>query len=96
VSQVAIQPAWFRVTRWIDVLAVLLMVASGWQINDPSPTFPALRFPLLCALIGGHDTAHIVYLVALSMLIVLFIAHIVHIAIVTLVPCSPPLIIRGQ
>lgn len=56
------------------------MVASGCQVYDPSPIFPALRFPLLCALIGGQDTAHIVHFVAVSVLVAFFVAHIVHIA----------------
>jgi thiosulfate reductase cytochrome b subunit len=43
-SHVAIQPAWVRVTHWINALAVVLMVMSGWQIYDASPIFPVLRF----------------------------------------------------
>ncbi|PLZ00307.1 transmembrane hydrogenase cytochrome b-type subunit [Burkholderia sp. WAC0059] len=40
-----IQPVWVRVTHWINALAVVLMVTSGWQIYDASPIFPALQFP---------------------------------------------------
>jgi hypothetical protein len=40
-----IQPAWVRITHWINALAVVLMVPSGWQICDASPIFPALQFP---------------------------------------------------
>ena len=40
-----IQPAWVRITHWINALAVVLMVTSGWQIYDASPIFPALQFP---------------------------------------------------
>ena len=44
-SHVTIQPAWVRITHWINALAVVLMVMSGWQVYDASPIFPVLRFP---------------------------------------------------
>jgi thiosulfate reductase cytochrome b subunit len=40
----AIHPVWVRVTHWINALAVLLMIGSGWQIYDASPLFP-FNFP---------------------------------------------------
>jgi thiosulfate reductase cytochrome b subunit len=40
----AIQPAWVRVTHWLNVLAVLMLVTSGWRIYNASPIF-AFRFP---------------------------------------------------
>ncbi len=33
-----------RITHWINVLAVLMMVTSGWRIYDASPLFP-FEFP---------------------------------------------------
>jgi thiosulfate reductase cytochrome b subunit len=39
-----IHPVWVRVTHWINALAVLMMIGSGWQIYDASPLFP-LTFP---------------------------------------------------
>jgi len=39
-----IHPAWLRVTHWLNVLAVLVMVTSGWQIYNASPIF-AFSFP---------------------------------------------------
>jgi thiosulfate reductase cytochrome b subunit len=50
--QVPIQPAWVRVTHWINALAVVLMVMSGWRVYDASPIFPVLRFPAIITL-GG-------------------------------------------
>ena len=44
-SHATIQPAWVRITHWINALAVVLMVMSGWQVYDASPIFPVLRFP---------------------------------------------------
>ena len=39
-----IHPLIVRVTHWINALAILVMVASGWRIYDASPLFP-FRFP---------------------------------------------------
>lgn len=40
-----IHPGWLRMTHWLNVLAVLIMVTSGWRIYNASPiwnfTFPA-------------------------------------------------------
>lgn len=37
-------PLAVRVTHWINVLAIAVMVLSGWRIYDASPLFP-FRFP---------------------------------------------------
>jgi thiosulfate reductase cytochrome b subunit len=41
---IRVHPLVVRVTHWINVLAVLIMVASGWQIYNASPLFP-FSFP---------------------------------------------------
>ena len=33
-------PIWLRVTHWINAIAVVLMVMSGWRIYNASPFFP--------------------------------------------------------
>ena len=35
----AIHPAWLRITHWLNALAVVIMVTSGWRIYDASPLF---------------------------------------------------------
>lgn len=35
----AIQPVWVRVAHWINALAMILMIMSGWQIYNASPLF---------------------------------------------------------
>ena len=40
-----IHPAWVRVTHWINALAMLMMIGSGWQIYDASPLFRFIHFP---------------------------------------------------
>jgi thiosulfate reductase cytochrome b subunit len=34
-----IQPAWVRVVHWINAVAIVLMIMSGWQIYNASPLF---------------------------------------------------------
>src|SRR5258708_1972206 len=46
-----IHPVWVRVTHWINALAMLMMIGSGWQIYDASPLFP-FSFPSAITL-GG-------------------------------------------
>jgi thiosulfate reductase cytochrome b subunit len=48
---IKVHPLVVRVTHWINVLAVLLMVASGWQIYNASPLF-GFSFPASLTL-GG-------------------------------------------
>lgn len=34
-----IQPAWVRVVHWINAVAMIVMIMSGWQIYNASPLF---------------------------------------------------------
>ena len=43
-DSVKVHPGVVRITHWINALAVLLMVMSGWQIYNASPLF-AFSFP---------------------------------------------------
>ena len=45
-----IHPRWVRVTHWINALAMLMMIGSGWQIYDASPLFRFIYFPRQFAL----------------------------------------------
>jgi thiosulfate reductase cytochrome b subunit len=36
----AIHPLWVRITHWVNAVAMLLMIGSGWQIYNASPLFP--------------------------------------------------------
>jgi thiosulfate reductase cytochrome b subunit len=38
-AESAIHPVWVRVTHWINAIAILVMIGSGWQIYDASPLF---------------------------------------------------------
>jgi len=39
VSTGIIQPAWVRTMHWINAVAIILMIMSGWQIYNASPLF---------------------------------------------------------
>jgi thiosulfate reductase cytochrome b subunit len=34
-----IHPLWVRITHWINVLAMMVMIGSGWEIYNASPLF---------------------------------------------------------
>lgn len=52
IRHATIQPAWVRISHWVNALAVTLMVMSGWQIYNASPIFAGVRFPAAITL-GG-------------------------------------------
>lgn len=35
----ALQPLWLRITHWLNAVAILVMVMSGWRIYNASPIF---------------------------------------------------------
>ena len=41
---VVIHPAWVRVTHWVNAVAMVIMIMSGWEIYNASPLFP-FTFP---------------------------------------------------
>ncbi|MPZ40193.1 MAG: cytochrome b/b6 domain-containing protein [Rhizobiales bacterium] len=43
-ARVTIHPLWLRVTHWINAVAVIIMIGSGWEIYNASPLF-AFTFP---------------------------------------------------
>jgi thiosulfate reductase cytochrome b subunit len=38
-ARLVIHPAWVRITHWINALAMLVMIGSGWEIYNASPLF---------------------------------------------------------
>lgn len=39
-----IHPGWVRITHWINAIAIVVMIGSGWRIYNASPLFP-FTFP---------------------------------------------------
>lgn len=65
----AIQPAWVRITHWCNVLAVVLLVFSGWRIYNASPIFD-FRFPRELTLGNGLSGALLWHFSAMWLLFV--------------------------
>src|SRR5881394_1728633 len=42
---VKVHPPIVRIAHWLNVIAVLLMISSGWRIYNADPLFDALYFP---------------------------------------------------
>jgi thiosulfate reductase cytochrome b subunit len=54
-ADLTIHPVWVRITHWINAIAILVMIGSGWQVYDASPLF-GFTFPRGIALgqwLGG-------------------------------------------
>jgi thiosulfate reductase cytochrome b subunit len=43
-SEAVVHPLYVRITHWINAIAMLIMISSGWQIYNASPLFP-FTFP---------------------------------------------------
>jgi thiosulfate reductase cytochrome b subunit len=64
----AIHPVWLRITHWTNVLAVSVMVTSGWQIYNASPIF-GFRFPGTLTLGGWLGGALLWHFAAMWLLV---------------------------
>ncbi|MFC0406828.1 cytochrome b/b6 domain-containing protein [Roseomonas elaeocarpi] len=58
---VAVQPLLVRITHWINVVAMVCMIMSGWEIYDASPLFPFTfpRWATLGGWLGGAIAWHL-------------------------------------
>lgn len=71
-----VQPLWLRITHWINALAILIMVTSGWQIYNASPLFQALTFPPAVTLGGWLGAATQWHFAAMWLLVVNFVVYL--------------------
>jgi thiosulfate reductase cytochrome b subunit len=65
----AIHPGWVRITHWVNALAMLVMIGSGWQIYNASPLFP-FAFPDPITLGGWLAGALLWHFAAMWLLVV--------------------------
>ncbi|HSV25566.1 MAG TPA: cytochrome b/b6 domain-containing protein [Xanthobacteraceae bacterium] len=49
-----IHPRWVRITHWINVIAMFVMITSGWRIYNASPLF-RFTFPPAITIGDGFD-----------------------------------------
>ena len=52
-----IHPVWLRMTHWLNALAVLVLVTSGWRIYNASPVFDFSSRPRSPGWLAGRRTA---------------------------------------
>ena len=64
-----IHPLWLRITHWINAVAVLLMIGSGWEIYNASPLFP-FHYPKAITLGGWLAGALLWHFAAMWLLVV--------------------------
>jgi thiosulfate reductase cytochrome b subunit len=64
-----IHPVWVRITHWINALAMLVMIGSGWEIYNASPLFP-FTFPGAITLGGWLAGALLWHFAAMWLLVV--------------------------
>jgi thiosulfate reductase cytochrome b subunit len=63
------QPGWVRITHWVNVIAVLVLIPSGWRIYNASPIFD-FRFPAGLTLGGWLGGALLWHFAAMWLLFV--------------------------
>jgi thiosulfate reductase cytochrome b subunit len=71
-----VQPLWLRITHWVNALAILVMVTSGWQIYNASPIFKALTFSPAITLGGWLGGALEWHFAAMWLLVANFIVYL--------------------
>src|SRR5437588_7739728 len=64
-----IQPAWVRIVHWVNAVAMILMIMSGWQIYNASPLFD-FRFSSSITLGGWLGGALLWHFAAMWLLMV--------------------------
>ena len=64
-----IHPAWVRITHWVNAIAILVMIGSGWQIYDASPLF-GFEFSSHIALGGWLGGALLWHFAAMWLLVI--------------------------
>jgi thiosulfate reductase cytochrome b subunit len=55
---VLVHPGIIRVTHWLNAIAILIMVGSGWRIYNNVPIFSSIEFPLWATLGGDPDLTY--------------------------------------
>jgi thiosulfate reductase cytochrome b subunit len=71
-----IHPVWVRVTHWVNVVAMFVMIGSGWEIYNASPLF-GFRFPPAITLGGWLAGALLWHFAAMWLLAVNGLVYIV-------------------
>ncbi len=71
-----IQPAWVRVVHWINAVAMIMMIMSGWQIYNASPIF-SFTFPTTITLGGWLGGALLWHFAAMWLLVINGLVYVI-------------------
>jgi len=74
-TDTTIHPRWVRVCHWINALAILVMIGSGWQIYNASPLFD-FTFPGSITLGGWLAGALLWHFAAMWVLVINGIVYV--------------------
>jgi thiosulfate reductase cytochrome b subunit len=74
-ADMTIHPVWVRITHWVNAIAILVMIGSGWQIYNASPLF-AFTFPKAIALGGWLAGALLWHFAAMWVLVINGIVYV--------------------
>ena len=72
-----IQPAWVRIMHWVNALAMILMITSGWQIYNASPLFDFLTFSSSITLGGWLAGGLLWHFAAMWLLVINGLAYLI-------------------
>jgi len=75
-ARLVIHPGWVRLTHWINAVAMLVMIGSGWEIYNASPLF-GFTFPRSITLGGWLAGALLWHFAAMWVLAVNGLIYIV-------------------
>src|SRR3954462_6949750 len=70
-----IQPAWVRIVHWINAVAMIVMIMSGWQVYNASPLF-SFKFPGSITLGGWLAGALLWHFAAMWLLMVTGLVYV--------------------
>ncbi len=78
-DKIKIHPLYVRIFHWINAVAMVLMIMSGWQIYNASPLFEWLEFPRSLTLggwLGGGLQFHfaVMWVFVMNLLIYFFVS----------------------
>jgi thiosulfate reductase cytochrome b subunit len=70
-----IHPRWVRITHWVNAVAIVVMILSGWRIYNASPLFP-FTFPNSITLGGWLAGALLWHFAAMWVLVINGIVYV--------------------
>src|SRR5947199_7235800 len=75
-ARTLIRPLWVRLTHWVNAVAMVVMIGSGWEIYNASPLFP-FAFPPAITLGGWLAGALLWHFAAMWLLAVNGLVYVV-------------------